>query len=145
MMTADLLARARAGDGEALGELTGPHRRERGTSHFTHATIPADEQRAGEYDARCGQLRESMTHSLSEIFPDGQDAAEVADEIVRVVNLPARQRPFRTHIDPSRDGSEVVSPSATGSGPSSAAAPASPSCCPTRPPCKCNAGSRRRN
>jgi hypothetical protein len=26
-----------------------------------------------------------------------------------VVNLPVGQRPFRTHIDPSRDGSEVVS------------------------------------
>jgi hypothetical protein len=50
-----------------------------------------------------------MTRSLSEIFPDGHDAAEVADEIVRVVNLPAGRRPFRTHIDPSRDGSEVVS------------------------------------
>jgi hypothetical protein len=50
-----------------------------------------------------------MTHSLSEIFPDGHDAAEVADEIVRAVNLSARQRPFRTRIDPSRDGSEVVS------------------------------------
>jgi hypothetical protein len=101
MMTADLLSRARAGDGEAFRELTGPHRRERGTSHFAHATIPADEQRADEYDARCAQLRESRTHSLSEIFPDGHDAAEVADEIVRVVNLSARQRPFRTHIDPS--------------------------------------------
>src|ERR1700678_4609552 len=28
MMTADLLSRARAGDGEAFRELTGPHRRE---------------------------------------------------------------------------------------------------------------------
>ena len=28
MVTADLLSRARAGDGEAFGELTGPHRRE---------------------------------------------------------------------------------------------------------------------
>jgi hypothetical protein len=34
---------------------------------------------------------------------------EVADAIVRVVDLPAGQRPFRTHIDPSKDGSEVVS------------------------------------
>jgi hypothetical protein len=109
MMTADLLSGARAGDGEAFRELTGPHRRERGTSHFARATIPADEQRAGEYDARCCQLRESMTHSLSGIFTDGHDAAEGADEVVRVVNLPARQRPFRTHLGPSRDGSEVVS------------------------------------
>ncbi|MBL7260185.1 hypothetical protein [Paractinoplanes lichenicola] len=33
----------------------------------------------------------------------------MADEIVRVVGLPADERPFRTHVDPSRDGSEVVS------------------------------------
>ena len=80
-----------------------------GTNHFAHATMPADEQRAGKYDARYRRLRESMTRGLSEIFPDGHDAGEVADEIVRVVNLPAGQRPFRTHIDPSRDGSEVAS------------------------------------
>ena len=28
---------------------------------------------------------------------------------VRVIDLPAGRRPLRTHIDPSRDGSEVVS------------------------------------
>jgi hypothetical protein len=28
---------------------------------------------------------------------------------VQAVNLSARQRPFRTRIDPSRDGSEVAS------------------------------------
>jgi hypothetical protein len=33
----------------------------------------------------------------------------VADEIARVVDLPDDRRPFRTHVDPSRDGSEVVS------------------------------------
>jgi hypothetical protein len=43
------------------------------------------------------------------VFPEGRTADEVADEIVRVVDLPAGQRPFRVHVDPSRDGSEVVS------------------------------------
>ena len=80
-----------------------------GTNHFAHAGIPADQQRAAEYDARYGKLREVIGQNLAGVFPDGHDPAEVADEIVRVIDLPAGQRPFRTHIDPSRDGSEVVS------------------------------------
>ena len=80
-----------------------------GTNHFAHAGTPADQQRAAEYDARYGKLRDTIDHNLAGIFPDGHDAAEVAGEIVRVIGLPAGQRPFRTHIDPSRDGSEVVS------------------------------------
>lgn len=36
-------------------------------------------------------------------------ADEVSDEIVRIVGLPAGERPFRVTIDPTRDGSEVVS------------------------------------
>jgi NAD(P)-dependent dehydrogenase (short-subunit alcohol dehydrogenase family) len=80
-----------------------------GTNHFAHAGQPADADRSAEYDASYGQLRTGMAASLAAIFPAGHDAGEVADEIVRVVGLPAGQRPFRTHIDPSRDGSEVVS------------------------------------
>ncbi|HET9094667.1 MAG TPA: hypothetical protein VFN36_06220 [Solirubrobacteraceae bacterium] len=30
-------------------------------------------------------------------------------EIARLIDLPSAQRPFRTHIDASRDGSAVVS------------------------------------
>jgi NAD(P)-dependent dehydrogenase (short-subunit alcohol dehydrogenase family) len=80
-----------------------------GTNHFAHASTPADQQRAAEYDALYGKLRDTIDQNLAGIFPDGHDAAEVAGEIVRVIGLPAGQRPFRTHIDPSRDGSEVVS------------------------------------
>lgn len=80
-----------------------------GTNHFAHAGQPADADRSADYDANYGRLREGMVASLAAIFPAGHDAGEVAGEIVRVVGLPAGQRPFRTHIDPSRDGSEVVS------------------------------------
>jgi NAD(P)-dependent dehydrogenase (short-subunit alcohol dehydrogenase family) len=80
-----------------------------GTNHFAHAGQPADTGRAAAYDANYGELREGMARSLTAIFPAGHGAEEVADEIVRVVDLPAGQRPFRTHIDPSHDGSEVVS------------------------------------
>jgi dihydroxyacid dehydratase/phosphogluconate dehydratase len=41
--------------------------------------------------------------------PAGGDAGEVAVAIVHVVGLPDGTRPFRVHVDPSRDGSEVVS------------------------------------
>lgn len=80
-----------------------------GTNHFAHAGTPEDGDRAAEYDDLYGQLRDSMSDALAGIFPEGHDASEVADEIVRVVDLPAGRRPFRVHADPSRDGSEVVS------------------------------------
>ncbi|MFD7661181.1 SDR family NAD(P)-dependent oxidoreductase [Streptomyces sp. NPDC059788] len=80
-----------------------------GTNHFAHAGVPADAPRAAAYDAPYGRLRDTMTTALSGIFPPGHEAAEVAEDIVRVIGLPHGERPFRTHVDPSRDGSEVVS------------------------------------
>jgi NAD(P)-dependent dehydrogenase (short-subunit alcohol dehydrogenase family) len=80
-----------------------------GTNHFAHAGTPADEPRAAEYDDLYGKLREGMAERLAGVFPEGRTVDEVAEEIVRVVGLPAGKRPFRVHIDPSRDGSEVVS------------------------------------
>jgi hypothetical protein len=32
----------------------------------------------------------------------------VVEAIVKVVDTPFGKRPFRTHIDPSRDGAEIV-------------------------------------
>jgi NAD(P)-dependent dehydrogenase (short-subunit alcohol dehydrogenase family) len=80
-----------------------------GTNHFAHAGVPADAERAAEYDGAYGELRAQMAERLSAIFPAGREVDEVADEITRVIDLPAGQRPFRVHIDPSRDGSDVVS------------------------------------
>ena len=80
-----------------------------GTNHFSHAGIPADTERAAQYDAAYGTLRDTMEEALAEIFPEGRSVDEVADEITRVIDLPAGRRPFRVHVDPSKDGSEVVS------------------------------------
>lgn len=80
-----------------------------GTNHFAHSGTPDDTDRAAEYDTLYGTLREDMAQKLADVFPEGHVADEVSDEIVRIVNLPAGQRPFRVTIDPSRDGSEVVS------------------------------------
>lgn len=62
-----------------------------------------------EHDAEYGALRRSLTSRLAAIVPSDADVQDVADEIVRVVGLPTGGRPFRVHVDPSRDGSEVVS------------------------------------
>jgi NAD(P)-dependent dehydrogenase (short-subunit alcohol dehydrogenase family) len=80
-----------------------------GTNHFAHAGRPSDETRAADYDPLYGTLRADLDHRLAAIFPEGHDASAVAAEIARVIDLPAGERPFRTHIDPSHDGSEVVS------------------------------------
>jgi len=80
-----------------------------GTNHFAHSGTPEDTEVAAAYDERYGQLREDMAGALASIFPEGHSADEVADEMVRVVNLPAGTRPFRVHVDPAKDGSEVVS------------------------------------
>jgi NAD(P)-dependent dehydrogenase (short-subunit alcohol dehydrogenase family) len=80
-----------------------------GTNHFLHSSPPGDAARAGEYDEAYGKLREEMAPRLAAIFPPGREVEEVADVIARVVDRPVAERPFRVHIDPSRDGSEVVS------------------------------------
>ncbi|MFD4575353.1 SDR family oxidoreductase [Streptomyces sp. NPDC058417] len=80
-----------------------------GTNHFTSAGHPADEDTVAAYEARYGGLMEQVGARLAALAPADADVADVAREIVRVVNLPAGRRPFRTHVDPANDGSEEVS------------------------------------
>lgn len=80
-----------------------------GTNHFTNAAVPADADRVAAHDEEYGALRRDLTGRLAETVPTGADVQDVADEIVRVVDLPGGGRPYRVHIDPSHDGSEVVS------------------------------------
>jgi NAD(P)-dependent dehydrogenase (short-subunit alcohol dehydrogenase family) len=80
-----------------------------GTNHFAHAGTPADSDREREYDDLYGQLRADLNERLAALVPPGSDPQAVADEIVRIVDLPHGTRPFRSHVDPSKDGSEVVS------------------------------------
>jgi NAD(P)-dependent dehydrogenase (short-subunit alcohol dehydrogenase family) len=80
-----------------------------GTNHFAHASTPGDTDREAAYENEYGQLRRSLTERLAAIVPADADVQDVADDIVRLVGLPAGTRPFRTHIDPSKDGSEIVS------------------------------------
>jgi NAD(P)-dependent dehydrogenase (short-subunit alcohol dehydrogenase family) len=80
-----------------------------GTNHFTHAGHPADTAVADAYEVKYGELMADVNQRLADLMPPGADLAEVAREIVRIVDMASGTRPFRVHIDPSRDGSEVVS------------------------------------
>jgi len=81
----------------------------KGTNHFAHSGSPADKNRAAEYDnGPYAGIPEQALKGLAALEPADADATTVADAIVKVVGMPFRKRPFRTHIDPSQDGCEVV-------------------------------------
>jgi NAD(P)-dependent dehydrogenase (short-subunit alcohol dehydrogenase family) len=61
-----------------------------------------------EYDTRYAGLLDQVDDKLAALTPADADPTEVARQIVRVVDLPKGQRPFRVHIDPANDGAEEV-------------------------------------
>ncbi|OBG24620.1 SDR family oxidoreductase [Mycobacterium sp. 852002-51057_SCH5723018] len=79
-----------------------------GTNHFANAGHPADGDVASAYEERYGGLMDEVVRRLAELAPDDADPAEVAHQIVRVVDMPKGARPFRVYIDPSDDGAEDV-------------------------------------
>lgn len=81
----------------------------KGTSHFTHSVRPSDAAVETEYESRYGDFSEEIGQKLAAMAPDDADVSLVAEEVVRIVNLPVGQRPYRVHIDPADDGSEEVS------------------------------------
>jgi NAD(P)-dependent dehydrogenase (short-subunit alcohol dehydrogenase family) len=81
----------------------------RGTNHFAHASKPADTDRASAYDEEYGELMGEVQPRLGSLAPDDADPATIARAIADVVDMPAGQRPFRVHLDPAKDGAEVVS------------------------------------
>ncbi|HEY0199330.1 MAG TPA: SDR family oxidoreductase [Rhodanobacter sp.] len=81
----------------------------KGTNHFAHSGSPIDKDRAAEYDnGPYAGIPEQALKGLAALEPADADAATVADAIVQVVGMPFGKRPFRTHIDPSQDGCEIV-------------------------------------
>ena len=81
----------------------------KGTNHFAHAGTPADTARAKEYsEGPTANLPDVALKGLAGLEPPDADASTVADAIVKVVDAPFGQRPFRIHIDPSQDGAEIV-------------------------------------
>lgn len=80
-----------------------------GTNHFANAGAPADTDRAEAYDRRHQPLQDDLGRRLAALVPSDADVSEVAEAVARLVAMEHGTRPLRTHIDPSRDGSEVVS------------------------------------
>ena len=81
----------------------------KGTNHFATMGRPANEAIAAEYsDGPYKGITEQIVTGLTALFPTESEASEVAEAMVRVVEMLQGTRPFRTHIDPSRDGCEVV-------------------------------------
>jgi NAD(P)-dependent dehydrogenase (short-subunit alcohol dehydrogenase family) len=81
----------------------------KGTNHFLHAAQPADKARQAEYDhGPYAGLPELALKGLASLEPPDADVAAVAEAIVKIVDTPFGKRPFRVHVDPSRDGCEEV-------------------------------------
>ena len=79
-----------------------------GTNHFADAGHPADAGTVQIYETKYAGLMEQVGQRLADLAPADADVAEVAAEIVRIVDLPFGERPFRVHIDPANDGAEEV-------------------------------------
>jgi hypothetical protein len=81
----------------------------KGTNHFGHSGSPADTVRAAQYnEGPYAGVAEQALKGLAALEPADADVRAVAEAIVNVVELPFGKRPFRTHVDPSQDGSEIV-------------------------------------
>lgn len=80
----------------------------KGTNHFANAGAPHDTACAAAYDdGPYAGYADKIKDAFATIVPDDADPAAVAREVVRIVGLPAGQRPFRTVVDPSHDGADV--------------------------------------
>jgi NAD(P)-dependent dehydrogenase (short-subunit alcohol dehydrogenase family) len=80
-----------------------------GTNHFANAGSPDDKARLAEYESGPNaHLGDVIQKGLNAIIPADADVVEVAEAIVKVVNMPFGTRPFRVHIDPAQDGAEIV-------------------------------------
>jgi hypothetical protein len=81
----------------------------KGTNHFVHSGSPADQARAAEYnEGPYAGVPDQALKGLAALEPAGADVGEVANAIVEIVGMPFGTRPFRSHIDPSQDGAEIV-------------------------------------
>ena len=81
----------------------------KGTNHFLHAGAPSDKHRVAEYaQGPTASIPDIALKGLAALEPADADPTEVARAIVKIVETPHGQRPFRVHIDPSQDGAEIV-------------------------------------
>jgi NAD(P)-dependent dehydrogenase (short-subunit alcohol dehydrogenase family) len=80
-----------------------------GTNHFANAGKPGDSSRVAEYaSGPTAKLDEEIMQGFARAAVPDAEVAEVANAIVKVVDMPFGKRPFRVHVDPANDGAEVV-------------------------------------
>lgn len=80
-----------------------------GTNHFPNAVRPEGAERAAAYDL-IAELPGQLAGRLgSLVMPHKrEEAQDVADAILRLVDAPAGSRPFRTVVDPQSHGAEPI-------------------------------------
>ena len=80
-----------------------------GTNHFVNAGSPDDKAHLHQYESGpTAELADQIMKGFELTAPPRADVSEVAQAIVKVVDLPFGARPFRVHVDPAQDGSETV-------------------------------------
>jgi NAD(P)-dependent dehydrogenase (short-subunit alcohol dehydrogenase family) len=79
-----------------------------GTNHYASAGHSFDIAVEKEYEQLYAGIMEDIPARQMAMSDADADPAEVARQIVRVVDLPKGTRPFRVHIDPMHDGAEEV-------------------------------------
>jgi hypothetical protein len=68
----------------------------------------ADEARVAEYEAgRYKGFGEEVLKAFAVIVPVDAEPSGVADQIIKVVDIPFGKRPFRIHYDQTEDGANV--------------------------------------
>ena len=83
----------------------------KGTNHFAHAGAPSDKARLAEYEAGpYAGIADKALRGLAGLEPEDADPAEVARQIVRVVDTPFGQRPFRCMSTRRRTGRKSSTP-----------------------------------
>ncbi|MDX3853346.1 SDR family NAD(P)-dependent oxidoreductase [Streptomyces sp. AK02-01A] len=80
-----------------------------GTNHFATGGRPSEETVVPAYEEHYAGLMDQVSQRLAALAPADANVSQVADAIVEVVGTEHGKRPFRVHIDPANDGSEVVS------------------------------------
>jgi NAD(P)-dependent dehydrogenase (short-subunit alcohol dehydrogenase family) len=81
----------------------------KGTNHFQDAGKPADAHVAQEYiEGVYKGYPEHLDKGVQTLEPPDADPKDVARVIAKIVGMTHGTRPFRTSVDPSKDGSEAV-------------------------------------
>jgi NAD(P)-dependent dehydrogenase (short-subunit alcohol dehydrogenase family) len=81
-----------------------------GTAHFAHAEFPHDPAIQKEYAAVYGDALARNEEATRALFPQGviADVQAIADEALRIVDLPHGSRPYRSEVDFSDFGDKPV-------------------------------------